>query len=279
MMMHDEQNESMQNTCAVCAFNNPRGTVSAVIIRDGKLLLLKRATEPFKGMWDFPGGYMDARETPLETVRREVSEELGVESRADFIGWFPGTGPWQGKEYPILNHAYLIEIKDEIRLDTQENVECAWVPLQDANDIAFDSNKKIIAHVKEKFMVDFATVQNLVGQLDASAHVLEMNLYRAMLNGYVSKKMVDGKLVGLGWIFPRQTLLRRQAVAEDMIVDESMRGKGFGKEILLDLLRWAKENDMEMVELTSGSHRIPANELYKKVGFQLHPTNHYLYKV
>ena len=279
MMMHDEQNESMQNTCAVCAFNNPRGTVSAVIIRDGKLLLLKRATEPFKGMWDFPGGYMDARETPLETVRREVSEELGVESRADFIGWFPGTGPWQGKEYPILNHAYLIEIKDEIRLDTQENVECAWVPLQDANDIAFDSNKKIIAHVKEKFMVDFATVQNLVGQLDASAQVSEMNFYRAMLNGYVSKKMVDGKLVGLGWIFPRQTLLRRQAVVEDMIVDESMRGKGFGKEILLDLLRWAKENDMEMVELTSGSHRIPANELYKKVGFQLHPTNHYLYKV
>ena len=279
MMMHDEQNESMQNTCAVCAFNNPRGTVSAVIIRDGKLLLLKRATEPFKGMWDFPGGYMDARETQLETVRREVSEELGVESRADFIGWFPGTGPWQGKEYPILNHAYLIEIKDEIRLDTQENVECAWVPLQDANDIAFDSNKKIIAHVKEKFMVDFATVQNLVGQLDASAQVSEMNFYRAMLNGYVSKKMVDGKLVGLGWIFPRQTLLRRQAVVEDMIVDESMRGKGFGKEILLDLLRWAKENDMEMVELTSGSHRIPANELYKKVGFQLHPTNHYLYKV
>lgn len=277
--MHNEQNESSQTTCQVCAFNNPRGTVSAVIIRDGKMLLLKRAAEPFKDMWDFPGGYMDAGETPHEAVRREVREELGVESRADFMDWFPGTAPWKGKEYPILNHAYLAEITGEIRLDTQENIAHAWIPLSDIDDIAFDSNKKILAYMKEKFAIDFPTVQNLARQLDASVSVSEMNFYRALLNGYVSKKIVDGKLVGMGWIFPRQTMLRRQAVVEDMIVDESMRGKGLGKELILDLLRWAKENDMEVVELTSGSHRIPANELYKKVGFQLHPTNHYLYKV
>ena len=83
----------------------------------------------------------------------------------------------------------------------------------------------------------------------------------------------------MGWIFPRQTMLRNQAVIEDMIVDDNQRGKGYGKEIVLDLIKWAKNNGVEMIELTSNPKRIAANELYKKVGFNLHPTNHYLMKL
>jgi GNAT superfamily N-acetyltransferase len=74
-------------------------------------------------------------------------------------------------------------------------------------------------------------------------------------------------------------MVRRQAVVEDMIIDSAYRGRGLGREILKDLLVWAKENKMDMVELTTNPARIAANELYKSEGFQLHPTNHYLYKV
>ena len=83
----------------------------------------------------------------------------------------------------------------------------------------------------------------------------------------------------MGWIFPRQTLLRHQAVIEDMIVDETYRGKGLGRKILLDLIEWAKKQGVEVVELTTNPKRIAANELYKSVGFQLHPTNHYLLRL
>jgi len=99
------------------------------------------------------------------------------------------------------------------------------------------------------------------------------------LNGYCSRKYVDGKLVGLGWIYSRQTLLRKQAVIEDMIVDGNQRGKGLGKEIVLDLIRWAEESGVQVIELTSNPKRVAANALYQRVGFQLHPTNHYLYRV
>ena len=61
-----------------------------------------------------------------------------------------------------------------------------------------------------------------------------------------------------------------------MIVDEDQRGKGFGKKLIDSLINWAKDNKVEIIELTSNPARIAANELYKKVGFILHPTNHYL---
>ncbi|MBI4240036.1 GNAT family N-acetyltransferase [Candidatus Uhrbacteria bacterium] len=123
-------------------------------------------------------------------------------------------------------------------------------------------------------------IRALVAQLDSTADVSEESLRHAMLQGYVCfEKNTDGRIVGMGWIFPRQTLLRKQAVIEDMIVDESYRGKGLGEKILNSLLVWAREQGVEVVELTTNPKRIAANNLYKKVGFRLHETNHYLLKL
>ena len=268
--------------CKLCKFNNPKGTVTAVVIKNGALLVLKRNEEPFKGMWDLPGGYMNAGEMPEQAIRREFKEELGVEPRTcDFIGWFPGTASWRGVSFAVLSHVYLTETPRSFALAKKENIDYRWVSLAAINPetIAFDSNQSVVRLLKEKFMNDYSSLVRLISQLDSSAVVTEQNLYRSLLNGYMSKKIVNGKLVGAGWIFPRRTFLRKQAVIEDMIVDESQRGRGLGKEILFDLLRWAKENGVEVIELTTNPSRIAANELYKKVGFQFHPTNHYLYRV
>jgi ADP-ribose pyrophosphatase YjhB (NUDIX family) len=267
--------------CEICAFKNLKATVTAIIIKDNKMLLLKRNQEPFKGMWDLPGGFMQEDETPKEALIREMKEELTSDIvNITFIKVLPGKYYWKDKEIPISGHFYLTELHGDITLD-EENSEYQFIALKDINpaDIAFDSNQKIVEWIKENFMFDLERVRELMGQLDASSNFNEQYLYRAMLDGFVSK-MYDGeKLIGMGWIFPRQTLLRRQAVVEDMIVDDAYRGKGYGQKMLLDLLDWAKKERMDMVELTTNPNRLAANELYKKVGFSLHPTNHYLYKV
>lgn len=61
--------------------------VSAIIIRDGKLLLQQRsASRDFPGKWETPGGKIDLRESVNAALRREIREELGVESHiGDFI--------------------------------------------------------------------------------------------------------------------------------------------------------------------------------------------------
>jgi 8-oxo-dGTP diphosphatase len=48
-------------------------------MRDGQLLLLRRANEPWLGRWDIPGGFCEPDEHPVETAVREAREECGFE--------------------------------------------------------------------------------------------------------------------------------------------------------------------------------------------------------
>ena len=52
--------------------------VSAGIVRDGRILLVRRAQRPMQGVFTFPGGVVEAGETLHEAVTREVMEETGI---------------------------------------------------------------------------------------------------------------------------------------------------------------------------------------------------------
>lgn len=268
--------------CELCEFKNPKGSVTAVIIKDGKLLLLQRNEEPFRDMWDLPGGYMQADERPIDALKREIKEELGIKCEPTYIREFMGWAMWKDKKFPVINFAFLVNIGNQEIILNDENCDCKWEEIGDIDtkEISFDSNREIVNWVKKNFDFIFSEVKELAKQLDNTVTISEFSLYKAVLNGYVSKKYwIRHKLAGLGWIFPRQTMLRKQAVIEDMIVNEGYRGKGIGKEILKDLINWAKNNEVEVIELTTNPSRIVANSLYKKLGFKLHETNHYLLKL
>lgn len=53
--------------------------VDGVYIKDGKILLLKRSTEPFKGRWHIIGGYVEENEALKEALRREFKEETNLD--------------------------------------------------------------------------------------------------------------------------------------------------------------------------------------------------------
>ncbi len=55
--------------------------VGGVIIADARALLIKRGHPPLEGEWSIPGGTLELGETLLEGVRRELSEETGMEVR------------------------------------------------------------------------------------------------------------------------------------------------------------------------------------------------------
>src|SRR5213078_2469690 len=52
--------------------------VGAVVLVDGKVILVKRAHEPLKGRWNLPGGAVELGETLREACAREVLEETGL---------------------------------------------------------------------------------------------------------------------------------------------------------------------------------------------------------
>ncbi|MPZ17941.1 MAG: NUDIX domain-containing protein [Luteitalea sp.] len=53
--------------------------VGAVVIDEGRVLLVRRATEPQAGQWSLPGGRVELGETLTAAVARELHEETGVE--------------------------------------------------------------------------------------------------------------------------------------------------------------------------------------------------------
>lgn len=59
----------------------PTVGVGAVLIHDGRVLLIRRGTEPLRGRWVVPGGRVEAGETLEAALVREVLEETGLEVR------------------------------------------------------------------------------------------------------------------------------------------------------------------------------------------------------
>jgi ADP-ribose pyrophosphatase YjhB (NUDIX family) len=98
--------------------SHPQLAVSAVIFRDGKILLVRRAKSPAKGFYSLPGGRVEFGETLHAALHREVDEETGLKIEiAGLAGWrevVPGTSGgghylimsfaarWTGNE-PVLN--------------------------------------------------------------------------------------------------------------------------------------------------------------------------------
>ncbi len=74
--------------------NNPDGRwypshpfigVGALIVKDGRYLLIKRGKEPGKGKWSIPGGKVELGETLAEAIKREVLEECGIQIEIEKI--------------------------------------------------------------------------------------------------------------------------------------------------------------------------------------------------
>ncbi|MEV5030712.1 NUDIX hydrolase [Paenibacillus sp. LPE1-1-1.1] len=74
---------TMRRACTSCSFvhwGNYSIGVGALVVKDDKILLVRRAQEPGKGKWTNPGGYIEQLEPIQDTVQREVFEECGVQA-------------------------------------------------------------------------------------------------------------------------------------------------------------------------------------------------------
>jgi ADP-ribose pyrophosphatase YjhB (NUDIX family) len=70
-------------SCAHCgygAYYNPKPVAAAIpATADGRIILLRRGFEPGKGLWTFPGGFVDLGESVEDAARREAMEELEID--------------------------------------------------------------------------------------------------------------------------------------------------------------------------------------------------------
>lgn len=120
--------------CGACGFvhyANPIPAVAALVLDDvGRLLLARRAEEPYAGRWDTPGGFLEEGEHPVEALVRELAEETGLTVRVGaLVGVFPdayGAGP---DAVEIVNLVWEAEIVSGEPAPADDVSELGWFAL------------------------------------------------------------------------------------------------------------------------------------------------------
>lgn len=65
--------------------SRPVVAVGAIVVKAGKVLLVRRRREPSRGLWSLPGGAVRRGEGLREAVAREVTEECGIDVRVEEV--------------------------------------------------------------------------------------------------------------------------------------------------------------------------------------------------
>ena len=76
-----------QAVCAACGFVfylNPKVVAGTIPEQDGRILLTRRSINPGRGLWTFPGGFVDFGESVTDAAMRETFEETGL--KVDLTG-------------------------------------------------------------------------------------------------------------------------------------------------------------------------------------------------
>ena len=68
------------DSCGLVVYAKPAPAICGLVVDDGgRVLLGRRAHEPAAGCWDILGGFMNEDEQPLDTLKRELREETGLD--------------------------------------------------------------------------------------------------------------------------------------------------------------------------------------------------------
>lgn len=136
--------------CGWTYYANPVPAATAVVIERGRLLLGRRARAPYRGSWDLPGGFLEAHELPLEALRRELREELGVGLRhAALIGF--ASDRYGSDGFDVLAAIYRAHLTPRRLRPADDVSELRWFPLRKLpyRQIAFPSLQRFLRrHVK-----------------------------------------------------------------------------------------------------------------------------------
>ncbi|MCD4671037.1 MAG: GNAT family N-acetyltransferase [Anaerolineaceae bacterium] len=88
-------------------------------------------------------------------------------------------------------------------------------------------------------------------------------------------RQADNTIIGMAALSVFRVPSGLKAWIEDVVVDEAHRGKGIGEALTEACIEHARALGVHSIHLTSNPARVAANQLYQKLGFQLHETNLY----
>ena len=144
-----------QGTCGSTYYANSSPCVSALVEDDdGRVLLARRAVEPYLGLWDPPGGFLEEGEHPEDGLRRELLEETGLRCEAvRFLGvWMDVYGDAPDAA-ATLNLYWTMRVVSGEPVAADDVAELRWFAadeLPGTDELAFTTVKDVLAAWAER---------------------------------------------------------------------------------------------------------------------------------
>ena len=143
---HEVRFGRVRPVCPQCDwihFVDPKVAAAVLIEQDGRVLLVRRAGEPFRGLWTLPAGFIDGGEDPAQAAARECLEETGLSVRVvRVLDIISGKEHPRGADFIIVYLATVVggELKPDDDADAAD-----WFERTNLPQLAFRATQLVLA--------------------------------------------------------------------------------------------------------------------------------------
>ena len=129
--------------CDWIHFEDPKVAAAVLVEQDGRILLVRRVNEPYRGFWTLPAGFIDAGEDPAQAAERECLEETGLSVRVKrVLDVIAGREHERGADFVVV---YQAEFFSGTLAPNDDADAVAWFEITNLPPLAFDATRKAIA--------------------------------------------------------------------------------------------------------------------------------------
>lgn len=144
-MTHEERFGRVRPVCPQCGwihFVDPKVAAAVLIVQDGRVLLVRRVNEPFRGLWTLPAGFIDGGEDPAREAERECLEETGLSVRVTRVfDIVSGREHPRGADFVIV---YLAEVLGGDMKPDDDADAVEWFDQSNLPQLAFRATQKVL---------------------------------------------------------------------------------------------------------------------------------------
>lgn len=147
MTLAEGRQRPVCSDCGFVVYMNPAPSVAAVLVKDGRVLLVKRNIEPGFGKWCLPGGFIEEDESAEDAVVREVFEETGLHCRTTRL--LDAHSMRSAVYGSIIVLCYEADGISEMLEAGGDAADADYFPLEQLPPIAFDNHDRFIKKYAE----------------------------------------------------------------------------------------------------------------------------------
>ncbi len=128
--------------CGWIYFADPKVAAAILLEQDGRVLLVRRVNEPFRGLWTLPAGFVDAGEDPARAAERECREETGLNVQAGrVLEVIAGREHPRGADFVVVYEGQLID--GALRAGDDAD-QVGWFPRDGLPPLAFRATQTVL---------------------------------------------------------------------------------------------------------------------------------------